>query len=184
MIGPMRPHTHLSALLLAVMALLLCYPGAAAGDPADGKSSGEEYYFYRDVDYGSESSFNPVTSFVNTALDTLQILESFDDDDLDERFTEIWNNLRHPLEAIEAAGSYKDFINRQIFPIDPNNLEGSLEAVPNYALHFFGGGTGLPEERRVAESPRIPGTLADRRRPGSGRRDTPGNGREGLHHFG
>ena len=92
--------------------------------------------FYHRLPYGSESQFNPISSFINYAYDPLQVPESFDDEDLDQRFQEVFRNLTHPRRAIDRAGGFGQFVNRQIFPIYLNRADW----VPNYTLHLIGGG--------------------------------------------
>ena len=96
--------------------------------------------FYRAKDYGSESQFNPMTSFVNYSLDTLQVPASFGDEDLGSGIDATWAALRHPVRSIDEEGGWKAFINRQVFPIERNHLDESVAMIPNYALHLFGGG--------------------------------------------
>jgi hypothetical protein len=124
-----------AAVVSVALALLAAPWCAAAGDRT---VSGA--LFYHALDYGSEAQFNPVTSFLNYAFDSLQVPATFDSRNLDERFYRTWQSLRDPLGAIEQTGGYRRFVNRQVFPIDPERLEESVEAVPNYALHLVGGG--------------------------------------------
>jgi hypothetical protein len=123
------------AVLSAALALLAAPPCAAQGD-----GTAPRGLFYHGYEYGSESEFNPITSFLNYAFDSLQIPQSFDDRDLDDRFYRTWRSLRDPLRTIERTGGYGRFINRQVLPINPAHPEESLETVPNYALHLVGGG--------------------------------------------
>jgi hypothetical protein len=120
---------------LAAGALLL----ASAFARADEKT-GLEHFFYRPFDYGSESQFNPVSSFINYGLDPLQIPESFELDHFGRRSEEVWRNLTDPVSAIEREGGWRHFVNRQIFPVDFSNIDDSVEMIPNYALHVIGGG--------------------------------------------
>jgi len=96
--------------------------------------------FYRAQDFGSEAQFNPITSFINYGLDTLQVPASFGDDHLGSEIGATWAVLRHPIKSINDEGGLKAFINRQVFPVDLHNLDDSVVMVPNYALHLFGGG--------------------------------------------
>jgi hypothetical protein len=125
------------ALLLAVAPALAppCVSAEDAVAPARGAP-----LFYRGQPYGSEAHFNPLTSFINYALDPLQVPESFDDDHFGSRLDEVLGNLIDPVDAIEEEGGFKAFVNRQILPIDPGALDDSLEMIPNYALHLLGGG--------------------------------------------
>ena len=81
-----------------------------------------------------------MTAALRRSFDSLQVPQSFDDRDLDDRFYRTWRSLRDPLRTIERTGGYGRFINRQVLPINPAHPEESLETVPNYALHLVGGG--------------------------------------------
>ncbi len=100
-----------------------------------------ERYFYYDRDFGSDAYFNPVSSFVNYSVDTLQIPASFDDKELDDRWNEVRENLINPGAAIESSGGVDNFIHTQIFPIYyDDRFADSIEMIPNYTLHLIGGG--------------------------------------------
>jgi hypothetical protein len=95
--------------------------------------------FYRPLTYGSESQFNPISSFINYSLDPLQVPASFDDHHFSSRSERVWKDLVDPGGAIHESGGFRNFVNRQIFPVGPD-FGDSIEAVPNYGLHVLGGG--------------------------------------------
>jgi len=95
-----------------------------------------QHLFYRGQTYGSESQFNPVYSFLNYTLDTLQVPKSFDDEHLSKRWKEVQWNLSHPRTAIQMEGGWSAFVNRQIFPYRLTENDW----IPNYSLHLLGGG--------------------------------------------
>ena len=99
-----------------------------------------EQFFYHKRDFGSDAYFNPVYSFINYSLDTLQIPRSFDDKNLDDRWSTVYENLTNPGEAIEKDGGVDHFIHTQVFPIHYDRLDESIELVPNYTRHMIGGG--------------------------------------------
>jgi hypothetical protein len=97
-------------------------------------------YFYRDSPVGSDSQFNPLTSFVNYGFDALQVRRSFDEEDFQARWGQVWRNLWNPLGAIREEGGLRAFFNRQVLPVDPGALGEVGVMLPNYALHLLGGG--------------------------------------------
>lgn len=97
-------------------------------------------YFYHPRNYGSDYRYNPLNALVAYSLDTLQIPESFGTDDLSGQFNKVLDHLGGPGGAIEEEGGLRDFVNRQVFPIDLSNSAESVEMIPNYGLHLFGGG--------------------------------------------
>jgi hypothetical protein len=121
----------------AALSLLLCGP-VASGQA--GEQSSMPLYFYRPADYGSDSQFNPITSFINYGLDPLQVPESFDLNHFGTRAETVWRNLTDPVSAIRREGGFRHFVNRQVFPVDFDNISDSIEMIPNYALHVIGGG--------------------------------------------
>jgi hypothetical protein len=121
---------------LGAVACLICGPAPVLAD----EPPGEPLLFYRPVDYGSESQFNPITSFINYALDPLQVPRSFDQNHFGSRAERVWRNLTDPASAIRREGGFRHFINSQVFPVDFSNIGDSIEIIPNYALHVIGGG--------------------------------------------
>jgi hypothetical protein len=99
----------------------------------------EEYVFYQPRDIGSEAAFDPLSSSLQYVLDSTQI-ENFGTDDYWDSVNTVLDNLVHPASAIENEGGLRDFVNSEIFPIDPDNLDDSAAILPNIALHTFGGG--------------------------------------------
>lgn len=93
-------------------------------------------FFYQGLDYGSESQFNPLSSMINWTYDTLQISASFNDNQLQDRWNTVREDLTHPGQAVEARGGWLAFINRQVLPYKMTELDW----IPNYALHLLGGG--------------------------------------------
>ena len=92
--------------------------------------------FYRDVDYGSDSQFTPLSSMLTWTFDTLQVPLSFDEHDFRGRWLTVRENLGHPKRAIDSRGGMGEFINRQVFPYKLTEPDW----IPNYTLHLLGGG--------------------------------------------
>jgi hypothetical protein len=113
--------------------LALALASSAAGAAEDRTSPP---FFYRGYDYGSESQFNPITSFITYSFDTLQVPKSFGIDNWGSQRDAVQTDLAHPGRAIDQQGGRKAFVNRQILPIDLNTTDW----IPNYALHVLGGG--------------------------------------------
>lgn len=113
---------------------------------------GAQPLFYKGQNYGSESQFNPIYSFINYTFDTLQVPRSFDDENLAARWREVQWNLGHPRKAIEMEGGWSAFINRQIFPYRFTEKDW----IPNYALHLLGGGMTWRKNAEWFESHNFP----------------------------
>lgn len=125
---------------LVIAAAAFPVAAAALGPEADAAAESAFPRFYRDVPYGSEGWFNPVSSFGAYSLDTLQVPESFSMSNSGQHLKEVGENLIDPFEAIDDEGGWKQFVNQQILPIDPENFGDSVAMIPNYALHLLGGG--------------------------------------------
>ena len=103
-----------------------------------GLSAATNYYEPRD--YGSDSLYSPFGNFLSYTFDPLQIRENFDTTNFRANFDEVIENLTHPKDAIDAEGGFERFVNRQIIPINSEYSDESSAALPNYFLHFLGGG--------------------------------------------
>ena len=97
-------------------------------------------YYYQPKNYGSESLYNPINLFFSYSFDSLQIRESFSTDNFSDNLAEVFDQLLHPRENIDNEGGFTQFVNRNIFPIDPDESSESYSMLPNYALHLIGGG--------------------------------------------
>jgi hypothetical protein len=123
----------------SILAILVAFggrsPRARAAD-----AEPEPPLFYKPLTYGSESQFNPISSFINYAIDPIQIPESFDDNHFASRAETVGKDLTDPFSAINRSGGFRQFVNGQLFPVDFDHLDDSLQIIPNYALHALGGG--------------------------------------------
>src|SRR5512141_1718028 len=140
----------LRTLVLGILPALILGPRCSAQAAADAtdpqnpptqpipetKAPPRSYLFYKDLDYGSESQFNPLTSFITWSYDTLQVPESFNDFAMSKHWERVRFDLEHPNNAIQQQGGWNAFVNRQIFPY----RGGRADWVPNYSLHLLGGG--------------------------------------------
>lgn len=103
-------------------------------------TQGREPLFYQPSKLGSESLFNPASSFLSYTLDSLQIKSVFGTQNYEKNVSTVIEHLRHPSHQIDAEGGYIEFVTTEIFPIDLSDLDGSEAVLPNYGLHLFGGG--------------------------------------------
>jgi len=125
-------------LLFVTIVSLLVQPQSSKSSEAAEKR--DKPLFYHDLEYGSESQFNPLSNFINYGLDTLQVRQSFDDSQFGDQLRRTVDDLINPIRAINNSGGLGRFVNRQILPVDFNHLDESIEMIPNYALHLLGGG--------------------------------------------
>jgi hypothetical protein len=96
--------------------------------------------YYRPANTGADALYTPLNSFSHYTFDTLQLPDNFDQHNIDHRFSTLFDNLTHPDAAINSEGGWGRFINRQILPYDTEHSSDWPTALPNYALHLFGGG--------------------------------------------
>lgn len=95
--------------------------------------------FYRPRQVGSQSQYDPLSSALQYVLDGAQV-ESFDTNDYGRDLQAVLDHLGSPLHEIEDEGGLDRFLNTEVFPHDPDNLDDSLAILPNVALHAWGGG--------------------------------------------
>lgn len=100
-----------------------------------------KYYFYNpDLDYGSESIFNPMTLFINGSFDILRNgahTKDISAQPYHTGFDNVIDNVFHPLENIKKYG-YKNFLRREVFNLSTNSNESQF--LPNFGLHLIGNG--------------------------------------------
>ncbi|MHC1764238.1 MAG: hypothetical protein AB9869_08025 [Verrucomicrobiia bacterium] len=124
--------------MVACLAVLVCGWSGGRASAADVQNH-SQMLFYKPLTYGSDSQFNPITSFIDYGLDPLQIPKSFDDNHFSSRAETVWKDLTDPAKSIDESGGFRNFINRQVFPVGPD-FGDSIEMIPNYGLHVVGGG--------------------------------------------
>lgn len=96
--------------------------------------------FYTPQNVGSEALYNPLSSAIDYSLDTLQMPNTFDHHDFDDRADKVVDELLNPDSAINSEGGFERFVNRQIFPINTDHADEWPTMLPNYFLHLLGGG--------------------------------------------
>lgn len=115
--------------------------GAAADTPSvSAESTRPRRYFFHGYDYGSQATFNPLTSFLNRGFDVLQIRG--DDRNpftaLRERdVRNVLDNLGHAYGRVHDEGRWK-FTREELLPF--SWTQDTMRWVPNYTLHLIGGG--------------------------------------------
>ena len=133
--------TALLPLIVASSSSLATPAHAADADPAP-VTSGAPLYFLNDVDYGSDSEFNPAQATINLSYDILRSA-SYQDSPFKMAyatgFGNVAKNLAHPFDAIEKSGGAAEFIGREVFPIKGIRPDYG-QWVPNYTLHVLGEG--------------------------------------------
>jgi hypothetical protein len=115
---------------------------AADSDLVPASTNGTPLYFHNDVDYGSDSEFNPVQTTLHLSYDILRNA-SYQDNPFKiayaTGFENVLENLASPLDAIAKSGGTAEFIGREVFPIKGLNPAHG-QWVPNYTLHALGEG--------------------------------------------
>ncbi len=131
-------------LILMVAALIICTSVAAAQNV-----NGESHtYFYRGLNYGSESLYNPLSFIINGGFDILQTEDRTRNLERVAFATGVKNvtfNLSSPFKSIRAYG-VKEFFADEILPVSADKK--NMQWLPNYELHLIGGGM---EYRAMAE---------------------------------
>jgi hypothetical protein len=113
-------------------------------------------YFFRGYDYGSQSTFNPLTNFLNRGFDVLQIRG-------DDRnpFTaaherdvrNVFDNLGHAYARVSEEGRWK-FTREELLPLSWG--QDTMRWVPNYTLHLIGGGMTYTALREWYQDHEVP----------------------------
>jgi hypothetical protein len=102
--------------------------------------NGQERYFYKEKDYGSEALYNPINLLLNGSYDIIQLdghdrkIFSFPYSDATRN---VLKNLGSPFGPISRYG-WGNFIQDQIIPIHLTKKDAQWW--PNYQLHLIGGG--------------------------------------------
>src|SRR5437762_3961303 len=109
-----------ASLFLAVLGLGLARATTArAADAGEAPAAGRApLYFLNDVDYGSDSEFNPVQATIHLSYDILRNA-SYQDSPFKMAyatgFSNVAKNLAHPFDAIEKSGGAREFIAHEVF---------------------------------------------------------------------
>ena len=130
---------HLSrSFILSCLIALVCPTLAQAQDsPTQDEMT---YYFLKDVDYGSQSTFGPLQVILNSGFDILRsgsYPNSLTQIDFATGFVNVWDNMLNPIDNIRATQPWSDFVAHEIFPYKAFNPDHG-HFVPNYFLHTIG----------------------------------------------
>lgn len=121
------------SLLLSLLILTCVGQGFSAANDSS-------YYFYHGRSYGSEETFNPLTTILNGGFGILQISSRsnrISDIDFSTGLRNVTYNLSHPFSAIEKFG-WNRFLSQEVIPTSYKLKEAQY--FPNYELHLIGGG--------------------------------------------
>jgi hypothetical protein len=98
------------------------------------------YYFYRNMDHGSQALISPLRLIINGGYGIMQVSNR---DNRPGKIAyargarNVWHNLRDPFWSINVNGFW-DFLSREVIPISVNS--GKAPYWPNYMNHLIGGG--------------------------------------------
>ena len=101
-----------------------------------------EYFFLKDLPYGTEAAFGPLNVLLNSGFDILRsgsYQNRLGRIDFRGGAENIIDNSLHPNTNVELSGGWADFVAHEVFPykaFDPDH--GHF--VPNYFLHVVGEG--------------------------------------------
>jgi hypothetical protein len=99
-----------------------------------------KYFFFHPINYGSESTFNPISLIANGGFDELQSYwrsSSLADIPWKNGSKNVWMNITDPLLQINKSG-WHSFIFQEVIPGSLNMAKAQY--FPNYTLHLLGGG--------------------------------------------
>jgi len=115
-----------------ILSLLILFTTNAFG-------AGQKYYFYHpDLNYGSESTFNPINLFINGSFDILRNgahTKDIFDQPYRAGMKNVFSNILNPFENIQNYGNQK-FFKREIFNLSTDTQESQF--LPNIGLHLIG----------------------------------------------
>ena len=124
-----------------VTALFACCVACASPIAAQSNDAlAETNYFYRGLSYGSDAAFHPVSEVINGAFGVLQISSRWvplDEIDWRQGLDITWQSISHPVRTVDAYGRTA-FVKDELVPARFG--WSNLQYVPNYTLHFIGGG--------------------------------------------
>ena len=99
----------------------------------------EHLLFSKSVNRGSDSTFNPISVYLNTAFDTIQNPNYFTQENFFKNHNLVFNRVKDPFKGIKEGGGLKRFLIDEFF---------SARALPNFGLHLIGSGF---DYRKLAE---------------------------------
>ncbi len=119
-------------IILPIFMILLFSINLSAGD--------SEFYFYKpNINYGSESLFNPISLLINGTFDILRNSghnKNIFEQEYSDGYENVFRNISNPIKHINNYG-WKNFSKREIFSL-PMTAEAAF--LPNIGLHTIGNG--------------------------------------------
>lgn len=130
-----RTRLRISAVLIATT-LGACHRAPPASRPAPEPRPG----FYKDLPYGTDAQFNPLSVIANHAFDQLrtsprQDITTFP---FGASFHSVLRSVVQPDRSIRNYG-YRNWLRNEVFPLTLKS-NGGGQWYPNYTLHLFGSG--------------------------------------------
>jgi hypothetical protein len=136
--------------VVRAIALVLALTAAARAQAQPGP------YFYRGLDYGSQSTLTPLTIWLNRGFESARLDRSLVKDiDWGRGIGNAWGSVVRPGSAIRRGGGWRRFFDREINPFgtaDPNHAAW----FPNYTSHLLSGGIEYRYVREWYESRGVP----------------------------
>jgi hypothetical protein len=114
------------------------------------------HYFYTHPQYGSQSTFNPASVFLNGGYDIVQtgMYDSYIFDiPYKKGLDNVIDNIAHPMRQLSRHG-WGAFIGSEVFPTSLR-VDRS-QYLPNYTLHVLGGGVTYRMLREWSETYNVP----------------------------
>ncbi len=103
---------------------------------------GQEYYFYQpDIDFGSETVFNPFSLLINGSYDILRNdarTKNIFAIEYGLGFENVLDNITDPLNRIQQFGT-REFLAHEVLPLEGYDAQ-YVQYWPNYATHLVGNG--------------------------------------------
>lgn len=121
---------------------------------------GQERYFYKGHNYGSEALFNPLNFILNSGYGIMQ-MEGHSRKIFDLPYRtgarNLWRNLSDPFGPISRYG-WGNFATNELFPLHLTKTHAQW--LPNYQLHLIGGGMTYRAMYEWYEAHKIPAPRA------------------------
>jgi len=158
----LRPTARLASLTTIALLLVGCgrsRPNTQVAPELKGPEMRKKY-FYANRPYGTESQFNPMTSFLNNGYDQVRTFPDHRvfDFDYGQGTKAVWNSVVRVDHLVRQYGA-RTWLKYEVFPLSSKG-EGGGQWVPNYQLHLFAGGTNYIRliswfEQRDVPHPRV-----------------------------
>ncbi len=133
---------RLLPVLAALVLAALWAPCARAADAPVDTIPGHRgtYYYYRGLDYGSQSLIHPLRLIINGGYGIMQVENRHNQPHLimyGRGMENVLKNVLNPHWSLKVNGFW-DFLQREVIPVSANS--GRSKYWPNYMNHLLGGG--------------------------------------------